>query len=101
MGREALTAEDASSVLAARVRLDAGRAGGAAGPAVLAGGDLDRVAFAGAALVVSGPAAAADFGALSLADVVAADALAGAVERPAGAVLAASGRAGGVVPLPV
>jgi len=97
LGRDALTGAVPSSALVVRVRLDAVRPGVAASPALLAGVDLDRVVFAAGGLAASGPAPPADFGALPLAEVVAADAFAGAVERPAGAALAA-GRA---VPLPV
>jgi hypothetical protein len=100
LGRDALTGAVPSSALVVRVRLDAVRPGVAASPALLAAVDLDRVVFPAGGLAASGPAAPADFGALPLAEVVAADAFAGAVERPAGAALAA-GRAGGVVLLPV
>jgi hypothetical protein len=97
LGRDALTGAIPSSALVVRVRLDAVRPGVAAPPALLAAVDPDRVVFVAGGLAASGPA---DFGALPFAEVVVADALAGAVERPAGAALAA-GRAGGVVLLPV
>jgi hypothetical protein len=84
--RVALTGADASPALAALVRVDVVRAGFAAASDGVAGVDLEPVDFA---LVASEPAAP-DFAAVPLA--------AGAL---AGEVLAAAGRAGGVVPLAV
>jgi hypothetical protein len=93
--RDALTG--VAPAFAALVRVDVGRAGFAVSSAVVFGVERERVGFA---FVASGPTAGG-FDAVPLAEVAAAGALAGAADRPADGVLAAAGRAGGVVPLAV
>jgi hypothetical protein len=90
LGGDSSTDADAApfsavAALAALVRVEAVRAGFVAASAVLAGVDRGRAALAGEAVAAS--------------VVAAADAFAGAVGRPAGAVLDAAGRAGGVAPV--